>query len=198
MRKQISFALLLFACVAGCASNKVQPPVVALPPVVKANVNNPVTVTDNGRSWTLDNGIVKATVDKNNGRLSALVYHGINTMHGGGSWEETPQGAPILTNTITIDPAANHGDRAEVSIKGITNGDVMLTPTAPGGGTYCNIELRYALGRGDSGIYTYGIFSHPAAYRGQRPQHARMHPPGLGQRRRRPRQGTAHPLHRQL
>jgi hypothetical protein len=27
----------------------------------------PVTVTDNGRTWTLDNGIVKATVEKDTG-----------------------------------------------------------------------------------------------------------------------------------
>jgi hypothetical protein len=27
----------------------------------------PVTVTDNGRTWTLDNGIVKATVEKDAG-----------------------------------------------------------------------------------------------------------------------------------
>ena len=40
----------------------------------------------------------------------------------------------------------------------------MLTPGAPGGGTRCDIEVRYALSRGESGIYAYAIFSHPAAY----------------------------------
>jgi rhamnogalacturonan endolyase len=123
-----------------------------------------VTIVDNGRSWTLNNGIVSATINKNNGEMSALMYRGINTMGGGGYWEETPQGAAQVTNTITIDPTKNRGERAEVSVKGITNGTVMLSPTAPGGGTYCDIEIRYALGRGDSGIYAYGIFSHPAAY----------------------------------
>ena len=29
--------------------------------------NAPVTVVDNGRSWTMDNGIVKVTVSKDNG-----------------------------------------------------------------------------------------------------------------------------------
>ena len=132
--------------------------------VTKPDGNTAVTVTDNGRSWTLDNGIVTATINKNNGAMSALLYHGINTMGGGGYWEETPQGAPKLTNTITIDPKTNNGARAEVSVKGITNGTVMLTPSAPGGGTYCDIEVRYALGSGDSGIYAYAIFSHPADY----------------------------------
>ena len=40
----------------------------------------------------------------------------------------------------------------------------MFTTGAPGGGTLCDVELRYSLGRGDSGIYTYSIFNHPASY----------------------------------
>jgi rhamnogalacturonan endolyase len=35
----------------------------------------------------------------------------------------------------------------------------------PGGGTYDDMEIRYALGRGDSGIYVYAIFNHPPNYR---------------------------------
>jgi len=96
--------------------------------------------------------------------MVSLVYHGVETMGGGGYWEETPQGAPKLTQRITIDPAGNSGERAEVSVKGETGGTVMLTPGAPGGGTMCDIEVRYALGRGDSGIYAYAIFSHPPTY----------------------------------
>jgi rhamnogalacturonan endolyase len=69
-----------------------------------------------------------------------------------------------LKQTVTIDPAQNGGARAEVSVAGKTGGTVMLTPSAPGGGTYCDIEIRYALGRGDSGVYTYAIFSHPTNY----------------------------------
>ena len=149
----------------GCASDVAGPADAALPAVAKATAAVPVRVSDNGSSWTLDNGIVKATINKGNGAMSALYYHGINTMAGGGYWEETPMGAPVHTDTVTIDPATNCGERAEVSIKGVTNGTVMLTPGAPGGGTYCNIELRYALGRGESGIYAYAVFSHPKEYR---------------------------------
>jgi len=129
-----------------------------------AEVHAPVTVTDNGRTWTLDNGIVKATINKSNGYMVSLLYHGIETMGAGGYWEETPQGAPHETQTVTIDPSKNGGARAEVAIKGETDGTVMLTRGAPGGGTYCNIELRYEMGQGESGIYAYAIFSHPAAY----------------------------------
>jgi rhamnogalacturonan endolyase len=121
----------------------------AAPVVTKPEANSPVTVTDSGDSWTLNNGIVRATITKGNGRLASLVFHGINTMAGGGYWEQTPQGGVA---TVTIDPARNGGARAEVAVKGVTGGRGM------------DIELRYALGRGDSGIYAYAVFSHPAAY----------------------------------
>ena len=118
-----------------------------LPAVAKPAVNAPVTVTDSGNAWTLDNGIVKATISKGNGRMTALVFHGINTMGGGGYWEQSPAGS---ANSLTIDPAKNGGERAEVDIKG-----------APGRGI--DIELRYAMARGVSGIYAYAIYTHPAA-----------------------------------
>jgi rhamnogalacturonan endolyase len=127
--------------------------------------NAAVTIVDNGRSWTLDNGIVKATITKDNGSMPSLTYRGMEMLAAsGGTWEHTPQGAPTLTNTITIDPTTNGGARAEISVKGISGGTHMMTPGAPGGGTLCDIELRYSLGRGDSGIYVYSILSHPASY----------------------------------
>ncbi len=124
-----------------------------------------VTVSDNGTSWTLDNGIVKATIAKDSGSMPSLIYSGMQMLAAsGGTWEHTPLGAPSVTNSITIDPAANGGARAEVSIKGLSGGTFVMTRDAPGGGTTCDIELRYSLGRGDSGIYTYSILSHPASY----------------------------------
>ena len=124
-----------------------------------------VTVSDNGNSWTLDNGIVKATVTKDSGSMPSLIYRGMQMMAAsGGTWEHNPQGAPTVTNRITIDPAANGGARAEVSIKGLSGGTFMMTRGAPGGGTLCDIEIRYSLGKGDSGIYVYSILSHPASY----------------------------------
>jgi rhamnogalacturonan endolyase len=136
----------------------------AAPVIDKPKAAAPVTVVDNGRTWTLDNGIVAATINKRSGNMTALMFRGLNTMGAGGYWEQTPQDAPQLTQTITIDPAKNGGARAEVAVKGVTGGTAMLTPGAPGGGTRCDIEVRYSLGRGESGIYAYAIFSHPAEY----------------------------------
>ncbi len=121
----------------------------AAPAVAKPDANSPVTITDSGGSWTLSNGIVRATISKENGRMESLLFHGINTMHGGGYWEQTPRGGAA---TITIDPKSNGGERGEVSTKGVT------------GGRGLDIEVRYAMGRGESGVYAYAIFSHPASY----------------------------------
>jgi rhamnogalacturonan endolyase len=120
----------------------------AAPAVARSDVNAPVTVADNAGAWTLDNGIVKATISKRNGNMTSLIYHGINTMGGGGYWEQTPSGQ--VTQSITIDPAKNGGERAEVDVKGVSG--------------RMDIEVRYALQRGASGIYAYAIFSHAANY----------------------------------
>ena len=55
-----------------------------------------------------------------------------------------------MTQSLTIDPAKNGGQRAEVAVKGV-NGKM-------------DIEVRYTLERGVSGIYTYAQFSHEASY----------------------------------
>jgi rhamnogalacturonan endolyase len=159
LRASALFALGLFTLVVTMSAQ--------LPAIVDSrDPKAAVTVTDNGRTWTLDNGIVKATIRKDSGSMASLVYRGVETMGGnGGYWEQTPQDAQQLSNTITIDPATNDGTRAEVSIKGVSGGQTMLGRGAPGGGTYCDMEIRYALGRGDSGIYVYAIFTHPPSYR---------------------------------
>jgi rhamnogalacturonan endolyase len=147
-------------------------PATGAPMVAKPEAANPVTVTDSGRSWTLDNGIVKAVIDKRNGAMDSLIFRGVDTMgHDQGQsgyWEQDPSSAAAqgaLTDAITIDPSKNGGARAEVSIKGVTGGKFELTPGAPGGGTYCDMEVRYSMGRGESGVYVYAIFTHPASYR---------------------------------
>jgi rhamnogalacturonan endolyase len=135
------------------------------PLAAHAQPASPVTVVDNGDSWTLDNGIVKATIRKNNAFMSSLIYKGKELMGGnGGTWNHTPQGAPILTNVLVVDPKSNGGERVEVMVKGITNGTYTLTPGAAGGGAQADLEIHYVLGRGDSGIYVYGVWDKPAAY----------------------------------
>ena len=108
---------------------RVQPAAHVLPKVAKVTVNGPVTLTDNGDTWTLDNGIVKATILKSNGNMSTVIYHGVNIPNSRSEyWEQTPAGA--VTAKVTIDPSTNGGERAEVSVKGVNPG----TPGVRGGG----------------------------------------------------------------
>jgi rhamnogalacturonan endolyase len=120
------------------------------------STEKPVTLTDTGRALKLTNGYCTAVISKRNGDLTSLVYKDIETLgfdsgHPAGYWEQQPAGA---TSSITIDPATNDGQRAEVSIKGTAAGGV-------GGGTNnVRLEIRYTMDRSTSGIYTYAIFSH--------------------------------------
>ena len=145
------------------------------PAVAKPNANTPVTVKDDGAIFILDNGVVTARINQRSGDLEALIFQGIDTMgHDqgrAGYWEQDPSEAEKvggLSRSITIDPANNNGERVEVSIKGVTGGKVGLTPGSPGApatGTFnMDMEIRYALGRGESGVHVYAVFSHPKEY----------------------------------
>lgn len=120
----------------------------------------PVMVTDAGGIYTLANGIITAQVDKASGRLRSLVYRGIETV-GTGYWSHAPSG-PDVTDTVTISPQATGGLRGEVSVKGVSGGRPM--GSGPGGSTVADIEVRYALGRGSAGLYTYSILDHKPTY----------------------------------
>ena len=142
--------------------------------VAKVTVNDPVTLTDNGDSWTLDNGIVKMSVLKRNGTIgiSSLTYHGVDIVPNRSEfWETNPGGT--VTATVTTDPATNGGERAEVSVKGVNPGGsagarLSSGQQGPGGprGGGMDIEVRYALERGTSGFYTTAEYTHEASYPG--------------------------------
>jgi rhamnogalacturonan endolyase len=171
-----------------------------------STANPPVTISDNGASFLLDNGYLTATINKKTGDMTSLKVHGLETMgyvsgHHAGYWEQNPNGAARMEAKLTIDPASNGGDRGEVSIKGWSDGkslnagphvadpDFPEAPPAPTGtmlpsgvprnrgtlvtrppganrgpGLLVDMEIRYALGRGEHGIYTYAIFTHQPSY----------------------------------
>ncbi len=126
-----------------------------------------VSVSENENSFTLDNGIVSARVSKRTGNLTSLTYQHLELLDSGdgpsfaGYWSHDVSRGD-RTARVTIDPNSNGGKRAEVSIKGIANGKPM--GSGPGGSVVADIEIRYALAQGDSGVYTYSIFSHPTNY----------------------------------
>src|SRR6185503_16217299 len=86
-----------------------------------------------------------------------------------GYWSHDVMGvkgsAPSIPS-VTIDPAKNGGEIAEISLKAISKDRKMGTgPGAPKDGNMTvDIEIRYTLERGATGVYTYCIFNHPPEY----------------------------------
>jgi rhamnogalacturonan endolyase len=128
--------------------------------------NQDVRITDGAWDYVLNNGVVSATVNKRSGDLVSLKYRGLEMLGAGsghpfGYWSHAPGREMRVTNAITLHPDANGGERAEVSIKGFYSGTRSSRAAGgPGGSTACDIEIRYTLARGDSGIYTCSIFTH--------------------------------------
>lgn len=127
---------------------------------------DPVTLVEDASAYTLANGVVSAKVSKRSGDLVSLKYNNVELLAGGsghayGYWSHSAA-APQMTRTITVDPTSNKGERAEVSVKGVSAGRPL--GSGPGGSAACDVEIRYALGRGDPAVYTYTVFTHRPEY----------------------------------
>lgn len=137
-----------------------------------------VTVIDDGPTYTLANGYLTVKVDKVTGDLVSVktpktVTPDVELMgyvsgHHAGYWEQSPALAARRETKITIDPASVKGERAEISVKGWSDGKSILgshpSAAGQGGGLIADLEIRYALGRGDHGLYTYAIYTHEPTY----------------------------------
>jgi rhamnogalacturonan endolyase len=141
---------------------------IMLAPALPAAANAGVGISEDQDSFTLTNAFVTARVSKRSGDLTSLRFKGMEMLDGksarGSAYWSHDVSRGQRESRITIDPAANGGDRGEVSIKGISGGRPM--GNGPGGSVIADIEIRYALGRDDSGLYTYCVFSHPTNYPG--------------------------------
>src|SRR5215472_3460294 len=130
---------------------------------------NEVTVSQDEDYFTLDNGIVTAKISKNSGDVFSIKYKNLELLdnvdqHQPAYWSHNTALGQQIIPRITIDPKSNGGERGEVSVKGISGGRRM--GSGPGGSVVADIEIRYSLGRNDSGIYTYSIFTHLTNYPG--------------------------------
>jgi rhamnogalacturonan endolyase len=137
----------------------------------EATVSDSVTVSEDDASYTMSNGIVTAKVLKKSGDIISLQYRGTETLtdqsgHAGAYWSHDAGGGVQTIDKITIDPKSNNGDRAEVSVKGISGGKKMGHPAGGGadGDFPVDIEIRCSMGRGESGVYAYCIFEHKPDY----------------------------------
>ncbi|MGA2585213.1 MAG: polysaccharide lyase family protein [Tepidisphaeraceae bacterium] len=131
-------------------------------------------------SFKFNGAEMLATIEDANGKPDLAKdppgenLNGLNrgmTDHQYGFWSHDamgPKGTGDAVARITIDPSTNGGERAEVSVKGISKGRLM--GTGPGaryadqGDFAANIEIRWTLDRGAAGVYTYCTFEHQPDY----------------------------------
>ena len=115
-----------------------------------------VTVTDNGGTVVLANGIVSVTINKSNGNITNLTYNGTNLLsggHGGGYFYWDGSGGPTLsspTYTLTVNPANNGNNQAEI---------LLQTIASP-----MDMAVYYDLNRGQQGIYVTMVLTHQSGY----------------------------------
>src|SRR5579871_1213112 len=115
-----------------------------------------VTVTDNGGTVVLANGIVSITINKSNGNITNFTFNGTNLLsggNGGGYFYFDGSGGPTLSNptyTLTVNPANNGGNQAEV---------LLQTIASP-----MDMAVYYDLNRGQQGIYDTMILTHESSY----------------------------------
>lgn len=125
----------------------------------------PVTVRESDRTFFLDNGILNVRIEKQTGEIFSIKYQGQEMLAQdssggalGGYWSSVgrARGGSELSTVVRIDPKDNNGERVEVSCNfhnapGTTNSPL-------------DVDVRYSLGRGESWIYTYLVWSHKPGY----------------------------------
>ena len=118
-----------------------------------------VTLVDSAATATLDNGVIRAVVQKATGKVSSYLFDGVQmvdptnpiyySMDGGANYEQ-PGGCvySVVANTPDIvDISCKRTWRAGAGYKHVFD-----------------IDLHYVLRRGDTGLYAYAILDHPKEY----------------------------------
>lgn len=125
----------------------------------------PVTYRESERTLFLDNGILKVRIEKQTGEVFSLQYRGLellaqNSSGGalGGYWSSVgrARGGSQQSVVVRIDPRTNNGERVEVSCN---FHNPPGNPSSP-----LDVDVRYALGRGESWLYTYLVWAHRPGY----------------------------------
>jgi rhamnogalacturonan endolyase len=119
----------------------------------------PVKLTVNDDTATLDNGLIRAVINKSSGRISRYQLAGTDMVDptgslyysfDGGSNYETPSDC-VLT---VVNQSA---DSIEISCKRTWKPDAGYKHAF-------DIDLHYILRRGDTGLYAFATLDHPATY----------------------------------
>jgi len=119
-----------------------------------------VTLTDNGSTVTLANGIVSVLCSKSGASINQINYtynngggtQTLNLLAGGNNggqlyWEDSSSQSLSFTYSVVVNPANNGGNYAEIA---------MSTTSVVGN----ELEVHFSLLRGSAGFYTTAIYSH--------------------------------------
>ena len=150
--KQLLFKTFMAAAWAAMAG------IAALANEPGGGTNGPdVTLTDNGSSITLANGIVTATIDKDSGKVTSMYYGGKQVVQSGGNIYYSMDGDDgyRTTSNCSYVIKTNTADMVDVSFRQTWNSSLPYA---------FDIEAHWVLRRGNSGLYAYALLDHPANY----------------------------------
>ena len=112
-----------------------------------------VGLTERGDSVVLANGLLTATLSKSTARVTSLRYRGVElarsgyySMDGGENYR-SPAGCRFFIQT-------NTPDLVDVGMRRVWRNEPQAV----------DVEIHYVLRRGDTGLYSYAVLDHPAAY----------------------------------
>jgi rhamnogalacturonan endolyase len=122
----------------------------------------PVTLSDAGKTLTLANGLLSVRIDKSTGMVETLRYKDQSLLMAPAylDWVSTDEDSERATRrqkglyAVVTTPAATGGELADVSFH----------YAAGGKNPAFDVELHHVLRRGEPGLYSYAVFSHPASY----------------------------------
>jgi len=136
-------------------------------PLIVHGADAEVTLRESDKTFFLDNGILNVRIEKETGEVFSIRYKGQELLAQGSSggalggyWSSVgrARGGSQQTAVVRINPRDNNGERAEVSCN---------FHNAPGSSdSPLDVDVRYSLGRGESWLYTYLVWSHKRGYPG--------------------------------
>ncbi|WP_307044167.1 polysaccharide lyase family protein [Agromyces ramosus] len=124
-----------------------------------ASATEPPVVTETDAEVIVDNGVIQLTVNKSNGRMTSLVYGGVN-MVGRGNYDMNTvrEGAglplPPADNGLTI---RREQDFVDIAFRHSPSGDMP-----------CWLIRHHIVRTGEAGVHLAYSYDHPAAFHGFR------------------------------
>lgn len=126
-------------------------------PSAFATDSPPVTLSERGDTATLSNGVVEVQIHKKTSTIVSFLQNGQQMV------------SPKKQIYYSMGGGKEYRQPRQASFRVVKRGDELsevafFQPWQPGNTQAVDIEVRYALKRGESGVHTYGILSHPANY----------------------------------